>query len=414
MKQLIAKYSVFFKNSKFVLLLNISDRVFSFIILLLIAREFTSAEYGEIIALITFAMIMQIIFDFGLPAYLQREIAAGHFDPAQLFSISFVFTLLVLPLYFAVSIAIKLFLYPDSSNILFIIIFAFIYCASLVNICNKALSGKNDFKSQFVSFIISRIYILAMFIAGIYVMGFDLKSLLLVILTGFFLNFVFVFMALDKYDIRLIFRSFRVSELKPVLKAAIPLGLAVIFNFMYDKIDVILISKFKDFEQVAYYNIGYGVYKSASIGFSFLLVTGFTRISSISRDKIAVREFFKEHLKLITGICIVISVLLFVLSEPVINLFYTGRYAGAVTVIKILAFGFTGMGLNNLTGITLNGMGFFKIVMYITLYGLVVNVVLNIFFIPFYGIKAASVVSAVTEYIIFFIQYYYLRKILYP
>jgi O-antigen/teichoic acid export membrane protein len=57
-------------------------------------------------------------------------------------------------------------------------------------------------------------------------------------------------------------------------------------------------------------------------------------------------------------------------------------------------------------------MGYFKVVMYITLYGFIINIVLNLFFIPLYGIKAASVVSVVTEYFIFFMQYYYLKKIL--
>jgi len=221
-----------------------------------------------------------------------------------------------------------------------------------------------------------------------------------------------IFQALGKHDIQLRFRSFRISELKPVLKAAIPLGLAVIFNFMYDKIDVLLISKMKDFNEVAFYNIGYGIYKSATIGFSFLLVAGFTRISAVSNDKTAVKAFFKDHLKIITIICVIITILMFILSNVIVNLFYTDRYSGASIVIKILAFGFIGMGLNNLTGITLNGMGFFKTVMYITIYGLIVNVLLNIFFIPFYGIKAASAVSVITEYVVFFIQYYYLRKIL--
>jgi O-antigen/teichoic acid export membrane protein len=219
---------------------------------------------------------------------------------------------------------------------------------------------------------------------------------------------------LNKNGIELRIRSFNFSRLKPVVRAALPLGLAVIFNFLYDKIDVLLISKLKGFDQVAYYNIGYGLYKSASIGFSFLLVAGFTQVSSISKDKAEVNKFFKEHLKAIIVICLIIAILLFVFSGFIVKVLYTERYSEAVIVIQILAAGFIGLGLNNLTGITLNGMGFFRVVMYITLYGLIINILLNFFFIPLYGIVAASVISVATEYFIFSTQYYYLRKVLIP
>ena len=412
MRQIWEKYYGLFSKSKFILLINICDRIYSFIILLFLAREFSSAQYGEIIALFTLAMIMQLIFDLGLPAYLQKEIAAGLSDNPEIFTLGFVFTILLFPVYFGISYIFVLFLYPSVDISLFFIIFIFMYEASIVNICNKTLSGKNDFKSQFLSFLISRLYILLMFVIGIYFTGVTLNQLMLIILTGFFLNFILIFRSLYKNGLEIKFSSFRFSKLKSILISAIPLGLAVMFNFMYDKIDVLLISKLKDFNQVAYYNIGYGIYKSASIGFSFLLVSGFTNVSSIGRDKHAVKEFFSEHVKAITVICLVIAVLLFIFSGVIVNILYTERYSDASIVVKILAAGFIGLGLNNLTGITLNGMGFFRIVMYITLYGLILNILLNIIFIPMYGIIAASVISAATEYFIFFVQYYYLKKIL--
>jgi len=414
LRQIFGKYFSLFSKSKFVLLINITDKLYSFLILLLIAREFSSDRYGEVITLFTLAMIMQIVFDLGLPAYLQREIASGFSSESEIFSLSFSFTLLLFPVFLGLSYLFKIILYPQIDIALFFIIFIFIYEASIINVCNKALSGKNDFKSQFTSLLISRLYIVLMFLIGLYYTGINLNQLMLVVLSGFFLNMILISRAIGKNGIHFLFRSFSFSKLKPMVFAAIPLGLAVIFNFMYDKIDVLLISKLKDFNQVAYYNIGYGLYKSSSIGFSFLLVTGYTMVSSLSKDKNAVKEFFKDYARIIIIICILISILLFIFSGFIVNFLYTNRYADAVIVVKILAAGFIGMGLNNLTGITLNGMGFFKVVMYITLYGLILNVILNFLFIPVYGIIAASIITVATEYFIFFMQFYYLRKILIP
>jgi O-antigen/teichoic acid export membrane protein len=50
--------------------------------------------------------------------------------------------------------------------------------------------------------------------------------------------------------------------------------------------------------------------------------------------------------------------------------------------------------------------------MWATLYGLIINVILNILFIPLYGIIAASVNTVITEYIIFFLEFYFLWKVL--
>ncbi|HJY63015.1 MAG TPA: oligosaccharide flippase family protein [Ignavibacteria bacterium] len=412
MKRLLGKYYILISGSRYVLYINVSDRLYSFIILLLLAREFSSDQYGEIVTLITFAMIVQIFFDLGLPAFLQREIASGAESESELFSISFIFTLVLLPFYIGISYLLKILIYPEIETTLFLIIFFFIYESSIVNVCNKALSGINDFRSQLSAFLISRIYILLMFITGLYILRFSVEQLMLVILSGFFLNLILIFRSLNSNSINLKFSEFSIKKIKPLLKAAIPLGLAVIFNFLYDKIDLMLISKLKDFDQAAYYNIGYGLYKSATIGFSFLLVAGFTQVASLGRNKDAVKEFFNDHAKAILIICTITGIILFVLSDVIVSLLYTGRYADASIVIKILSAGFIGLGLNNLTGITLNGMGFFKVVMYITLYGLIINVILNFFFIPLYGIVAASIISVVTEYFIFFVQYYYLRKIL--
>lgn len=380
--------------------------------MLFLAREFSPAQYGEVISLFALAMIMQIVFDLGLPAFIQREIAAAEGDNSDFFSKGFFVTLLLFPVYFGISYLLKIALYPEIDITLFLIIFIFMYEASIVNICNKALSGKNDFKSQFYSLFISRMYILLMFILGIYVTGISLNQIMLVILTGFFLNFVLIFRSLNKNGIQIMLSSFKLGRLKPIVISALPLGLAVMFNFMYDKIDVLLLSRLKDFNQVAYYNIGYGLYKGASIGFSFLLVTAFTQVSSMSRDKTAVKGFFNELFKATLAICLVLAVILYIFSGPIIEKLYTERYSESSLVLKILAAGFIGLGLNNLTGITLNGMGFFKVVMYITLYGLILNVLLNVLFIPLYGIIAASVISVLTEYFIFFTQFHYLNKIL--
>lgn len=408
----LSKYFRAINDGKYVLLINIIDRLYSFIIFLLLAREFSPENFGEITALFTLTTVFITIFDLGLPIFLQRETAEFNPRATEIFSKVFTISLLVFVIYFAFVIGFTLLFYKNISVYLAAIIAFIMFESSLVNICSRSLSGITDFISQYKALWISRLYIVLFFFAGIYYFNFDIYSLMFVILIGFFLNLVLLFRYLYKNNINYSPGHFSLLETKAILKFSIPLGLAVLFNFMYDKIDVLLISKLRDFSDVAYYNVGYGLFKASMMSYSFILAAGFTRVSSISRNKRAVMLFFKKYFIVVLIISAGTACILFGISGWAVKLIYTSKFYSSIIVVQILSAAVVGNALNNLTGIILNGIGLFKAVMYITLFGLIINVMLNIVFIPVYGILAASVITVITEYFIFFFELYYVLKVL--
>jgi stage V sporulation protein B len=412
LKHIFQTYLSVFSQSKYVLLLNITDKLFSFIIMLLLARHFSTEIYGQVVTIFTLTTVFITIFDLGLPIYLQRAISVDNSKGSVIFSKVFSISLILFAVYFLFSLGYLKLFYNEIPLVLFSLISVMMYTSSLVTICNKALSGLNNFKSQFIAFTIPRILILAGFIIGIYSLSFNLNLLMTAMLAGLALNLVIIFFYLNKSGIIFSLHNFSLKDSSSIFKLSVPLGLAVIFNFLYDKIDILLISKLLDFTEVAFYNVGYGLFKAGTLSFSFLLVAGFTKVASFNRNKVDITLFFTEYFKIIIIICILVSTVMFFAAEPLIKLLYTGKFIDSVGILKILSTGIIAVGLNNLTGITLNGMGYFKIVMYITLYGLILNVILNIVFIPLHGIIAAGVITVVTEYFIFFTEFYYLRKIL--
>lgn len=412
MKSNFIKYLGILSKSKYVLLLNITDKVFSFIIMLIFARMFMPEAYGELITLFTLSMVFITIFDLGIPLYLQREVALNPENASENFSLAFTAGLILFAGYFITAgISVKV-IYPEVSFILFGLTAVMFYISSLVNICNRALSGISDFKSQFKAFVIPRLLIVIVFFAGIYYFSFGMNILIITMLAGFALNLAIAMFYIGKSGIQFSIKCFSFRKFKSILTLSIPLGFAVIFNLLYDKIDVLLISKIVGFADTAYYNVGYGIFKASALAFSFLLVPAFTEVASLKNNKAALKLFLKEYSVMILTICLVVAAALFFLSGLLVQFLYTSKFRDSVLVLQILVFAIMAMGMNNLTGIMLNGMGYYKVVMYITLYGLVFNVSLNLIFIPVYGIIAASVLTVLTEYTIFFTEYYYLKKIL--
>jgi O-antigen/teichoic acid export membrane protein len=369
-------------------------------------------DYGQTVTVFSLAAIFSIIFDLGFPAYLQREVAVEKQNASHIFTNVFISYVIIFIPYSGLILLVYLLLYKTIGFYLVAVICASMYISSMVNICNKALSGMMDFKSQLISFLVSRIFILIFFAAGLYYFMFDLNSLLTIILIGFFLHMIFIFWYLDNNHIQLEIKTFDIKYILFVLRNTAPLGIAIIMTYLYDKIDVLIISKLLDYSKVAVYNIGYGVYKSSSLAFSFILVSGFTRVSFLSRNRRGVYLFLKKYSAITGFICFITAVILILFASPVIRIIYTDKYRDSANILKILSVGIIAMGLNNVTGIILNGIGMYKAVMYITLFGLVINVGLNIAFIPIYGLMAATIITVITEYFIFGFEFYYLYKIL--
>src|SRR5437762_5597847 len=145
----ISKYFRTLSDGKYVLLINIIDRLYSFIIFLLLAREFSPDDYGEITTLFTVATVFVTIFDLGLPIFLQKETSEFLSRATELFSKVFTISLLMFIIYFGFIIGFTQLFYKNISICLSLIIGFIMYESSLVNICCRSLAGINDFISQY-------------------------------------------------------------------------------------------------------------------------------------------------------------------------------------------------------------------------------------------------------------------------
>jgi len=411
-KKIFKYYNKIFNESKYILFLNITDRIFFFVIFVLIAREYPTDVYGKLITLFAISNVFIIIFDLGLPIFLQREISISKNQSSQLFSQIVITNLVIFIAYFATTFICYELLFSDIDIKLFLATLFFTYMISLININHKVLSALKKFKEQFQINIKSRLLIIILYVPAILFFKIDIPWLLCLVIIGFIYNIALLMKVLRMNQVFFSFGFFDYKNMKSILKVSLPLGLAVVFNFLYDKIDILLISKFADFTQVAFYSVGYGIYKMSTLSFSFLLVAGFNKVSYLSRNKKGVTLFLKKYLKILSLICLFIFLILFLGSELIIKVIYISKFDDSILILKILSFAVLGLAFNNLTGIVLNGLGLFKENMLVTGVGLFFNALLNIIFIPHYGIIACAVITLITEYFIFTGDIFYISQFL--
>jgi O-antigen/teichoic acid export membrane protein len=398
-----------FRKSKFILYTQVIDKIFFFFLFLVIARTLTTDDYGKIIIIFSISNILLTIMQFGLPVYFQRQTANEKKINLTEFNISIIYGLASFVLSLVAILFVTSIFYNIKQYLIVILIHSFVFSFYFISIFNSFLLGLNEQRIQVQSYGISRIMSLSLillvyfFIKNIdyYFMICSIGNVLIIfILYNFLLN-RFISKG-KKSDVTFV-------QIKGLIVLTLPLGLAAVSNFLYDKIDVILISGIIDIEHVAYYNIAYGIYKASQISFSFILVAGYSRVSSLSRSNYAVKLFLKKYFITILILSGLIFVTLVIFSKSIIVLLYGEKYYSSILILQLLSLAIIPLALNNLTGITLNGLGMFRENLKVMISALFINILANIILLNTLGILGAVYATLITEVYILVMGIIYLR-----
>jgi len=389
-------------TSKYIFGYQLAERIFYFGFFLLMARTLTAEIFGEFTAVFTFANVIYVFFDFGLSIHLQKKIAEKKHNSSKIITEALWFFIIISILYLFLSLFIISKFYPKT-DLFFIIIVVF---SIILLACTSSLSAiflaHQRYKDILGSIILTRPLIILLILFLIIIKLIQIEYFIEIWLIGIVFQIIILVWNLKNLnlDFKIVPTSFKNVFL--FVTTIVPLGGAVIFNYLYDKIDVLLISKILDFSQVAYYTIPYGIYKSSSLAFNFLLISGLNRISSVSRRNSAVWLFFKLYSRLLLIITLPLFFLLYLFSDKILMFLYGNEYLQSTIILKILSVGLVGMSFNNLTGIILNGIGKYKINMYIAISAFMINITINYLLLPYYGIVASALITVIIEYYIFF------------
>jgi O-antigen/teichoic acid export membrane protein len=184
------------------------------------------------------------------------------------------------------------------------------------------------------------------------------------------------------------------------------MGIGVVFVWLYNKSDIILIQQFIGSREVAIYAAAYSVYQLSAFFPGIILVPLFTELSYdynnnnfISFKKV-VRAAF-----ILSVVSVLFFVILFMVGDKIITIIYGLEYKSSSKILVYLIIAIPGLYLNNMTGVILNSIRREKVAMLSALFAFIINIVFNIIYIPQIGILAAVISTIITEYFIFIFQF---------
>lgn len=380
------------------------EKLLYLIIFLYLARTLSPEGYGFIVTVSVFSNIASSIFDFGFGFYTQRESAAQNSSINSIVNKAISARILLLFLYLIIT-----FIYfgPALKNYIFIIgeIALINYIFSLNTIFVGVLYGRNKFKKVLYSLLKAR-SILIILVAVLFSFLSKLNSIFLPLLIS---TIIFTYLCLKETGIKFKF-NFEFRQLSRLIKYSIPFGLGVLFVWIYDRSDIIFLQKIAGLKIVAFYSVAYSIYKIPAIFSSLILTVFYSRLSNMFSEKLKLN---KDEIVKIAALLIIIAlifiVIMYFLGGFLLGLLYGKKYIQSWAYLKTLSFALPGLFLNNLTGITLNAIKKEKQQAWGTFSGLIINMILCPILIVFIGIWGAVITTIITEYLVFIVQFNFIR-----
>ena len=186
-------------------------------------------------------------------------------------------------------------------------------------------------------------------------------------------------------------------SLKEIFKTSSPMALSAIAYFIMQSIDVVILSIYEGFDQIAYYSVSVKLAMVTALALMSVNIVIAPRIAEIYEKKEfqSLQQLIKYSTRIIFFISICVLSILFFFSEEILNLFGEGYVVAKNALITLLAAQF----FNAFSGpgaIYLNMTGRQKILNKILIAGLAVNITLNFYLIPAYGINGAASATLVS------------------
>lgn len=411
-KGIMKSYSII-QNVTFLTVASVLQKIISFSYFTLIARLIGVSNIGNYFFAIAFTTIFTVIADFGLGPVLTRETAKYPTDTETNVNTVFLAKLLFgAVVYGLLFISANLLNYSPNLK-------ALIYLSGLTMIFDN-LHGvfystlrarKNLFfesigviGSQFITLVIGTTALLLHWPLWWLIVAYIVPSALNVIYSGSFVVWM--------YKIKINF-SFNYSLFKKLMSFAIPFALAGVIGRLYSYTDSIIMSKWLDARQLGWWSVPYKL----TFAFQFIpaaLSAGIYPVMSLVEGEANQRlaKIFERAWQYLFIIVFPLALGIWSVAKIVVVTLYGASYLPSVIILQILMLSMIFGYLSYVSGALLNATGRQSSQTWLLFAAWLVSSVLNIIFIPRYGIISAAVCSVVGSLIMFVGGYYLSNKVI--
>lgn len=398
------------KNSIVLLISQIITFVFSFIITIFTARYLGTEGYGILSLATALTGIVGIIADAGLGTLIIRDVSRDKSMANKYISNTILMKIILSVLAFFTIILITngVGYSPVVKNVIYIVMLSVVVGA--ISTIFISIIQANE-KMEYISLntvLNSAILMVGTLIGVSYHL--DILFFASIYLIANIINFIYIVIvyfwkfSIPKIRIDLSFWS-------PTLKQALPFGLTGTFATIYVWADTFLLSVMQDNTAVGIYNAAYKLITVLLFipnVFNASLFPVFSKFFVSSENSLQLA--FEKYFKFMLLISFPLGIGTTLLSNKIILLIFDAQFTDSTVVLQILIWSTTFIFLNSPFTQLLQSTNKQIVLTKITSMCMVINIVLNLILIPKYSYLASSVITVITEFLVFALVLFTIRK----
>ena len=395
----------FITNLFFLLFLNLLIKpVWIFGIDRHVQNTLGSERYGEYFILFNFSLLLNILLDLGITNFNNRNISQHrHLLNKHLGGIVSLKFLLGL-LYAGITLLAALFLNYSTERVeLLMLLTINQFLVSFILYLRSNLAGLHQFRTDSILSIVDRllmiIFCLILLNEEILGISFNLRYFVLAQTLAYALTALIAFAVLNRQTSVLNFRPNPIFMLV-ILRKSMPYAFLILLMFFYNRMDSVMLDLLLENGELesGIYAQGYRILDAANmIGFltAGLLLPLFSR--AFKQDE-RIDELTRTALGFLLSISTAVAILCWLFGEEIIHLLYTEGSSYSASVFSVLILSFIPVSMTYLFGTMLTAAGKLRWLNRMAAAGLILNLVLNLIFIPKYGALGSAVTTLITQF----------------
>lgn len=401
------------KNSAFLMAGNLIQRFISFFVGIQIIRYLGPVKYGQFTFVIAFITIASLLWNFGLDTLFVRDVSRDKSLTAsysgQMIIIKSILIVLAVPF---ILLYLK-FLDYEKNVIIAVFIFTLTdYLRSLYLVFEAEFKAFQ--RMEFISLlnIIRPVVLLLSVIVVTTILG-GVKEIFLCYLISYIVVFLSSLFLIKKYFVKPVF-SIKISEMITTLKSSLSLFLITVVNIILFRIDHLMLSKMKGDASLGLYGSVYTIFEVIIAFFPIMIMSATFPVLSekFKNDLSGMKNLYNLLMKYLLFLGIPISIGIILISDSIVVSLFGKEYLGAAKILSVLGGSIWIFFLTFLISWTLTAIEKQNYVLVSNFIALILNVVLNFYFIPKYGAMAAAITTLTCEFIQLLIMFTVLKETL--
>jgi len=370
------------------------QKVISFVYFTILARFLGPQDIGKYFFATSFTFLFAVFTDLGMSQVLTRQVARDKEQGSKLLSqvivLKILFSLIIIA---AIGIISPIITADPITRTLIMIATGSMLLDGFTMIFYAAIRGQQNLTYESIATIIHQAIILS--VGGFFIFNqAPVTVIIFSLLAGSIFNFLYsLSMAVKKLGFKIRF-NWDKNLLQSLLLLMIPFAMAAVFTRIYAYIDTILLNLIKGSEAVGYYSIAYKItfaFQFLPLAFVAALYPAFSHFWQ--HDKSMLYISLSKALQYLLIISLPISAGLATLAPWIIPALYTDSFGPAILPLQLLILTLPFLFLNFPLGALLNAANKQKTQTLIIACGMILNIIINLIFIPLYGPIGAAIAS---------------------